>query len=251
MANLKWVDRIGETKEINGIEFTIVEVEPKGTGLIVQDNKINELHETTRSTWRYGKLANVLREIKKVTMVKTKEVNGLLFEILEFAKDKFTVMVTGKDKLTGKEIEHITEVTKNVWANGVFRDVFKEIGLKIVKQVKRKKQQATKYFLMVVENIAKTVIEKCDDEMFVTLKTTYDLKALKRVYRKLSKLFHPDMSTGNVELFKLADAIYSVRKEALRRALDSFDPEFDKEEWFREDVDMIEQSIKDNENIEY
>ena len=76
MANLKWVDRIGETKEINGIEFTIVEVEPKGTGLIVQDNEINELHETTRSTWRNGKLVKVLREIKEATMAKTKEVNN-------------------------------------------------------------------------------------------------------------------------------------------------------------------------------
>ena len=251
MANLKWVDRIGETKEINGIEFTIVEVEPKGTGLIVQDNKINELHETTRSTWRNGKLANVLREIKKITMVKTKEVNGLLFEILEFAKNKYVVTVTGKDKLTGKEIEHITEVTKSVWKNGKFANVFREIGVKVVRQIQRKKQQATKYFLMAIKNITKTVVEKTDSDVFATLRTTYDLKTLKHAYRKLSKQFHPDMSTGNVELFKLADAIYSVRKEALRRALDSFDPEFDKEEWFREDVDMIEQSIKDNENIAY
>lgn len=251
MANLKWVDRIGETKEINGITFTIIEVEPKGTGLIVQDSKVNDLHETTRSTWRNGKFRDVLCEIKKATMIKTKEVNGLLFEILEFAKDKFTVMVTGKDKLTGKEVEHITEVTENVWKNGVFQKVFREIGIKVVKQIKRKKQQATKYFLMIVKNITKTVVEKTDNEVFATLRTTYDLKTLKHAYRKLSKQFHPDMSTGNVELFKLADAIYSVRKEALRRALDSFDPEFDKEEWFREDVDMIEQSIKDNENIEY
>ena len=155
MANLKWVDRIGETKEINGIEFTIVEVEPKGTGLIVQDNKINELHETTRSTWRNGKLANVLREIKKVTMVKTKEVNGLLFEILEFAKNKYVVIVTGKDKLTGKEIEHITEVTKNVWKNGKFANVFREIGVKVVRQLKRKKQQVTKYFPMVINGVKK------------------------------------------------------------------------------------------------
>lgn len=251
MANLKWVDRIGETKEINGITFTIVEVEPKGTGLIVQDSKVNDLHETTRSTWRNGKFRDVLCEIKKATMVKAKEVNGLLFEILEFANKKFTIMVTGKDKLTGKEIEHITEVSKDVWNKGVFVKVFREIGLKIVRKVQRKKQQATKYFLMVVENVTKAVIEKCDDEMFATLKTTYDLKALKRAYRKLSKLFHPDMSTGNVEKFKLADAIYRVRKEAMNRAMDSFDPEFDKEEWFREDVDMIEQSIKDNENIAY
>lgn len=251
MANLKWVDRIGETKEINGIEFTIVEVEPKGTGLIVQDNEINELHETTRSTWRNGKLANVLREIKKATMVKTKEVNGLLFEILEIAKNKFTIMVTGKDKLTGKEVEHMTEITKNVWEKGVFVKVFREVGIKIVRQLKRKKQQVTKYFLMVIKNITKTVTEETDSDVFATLRTTYDLKTLKHAYKKLSKQFHPDMSTGNVELFKLADAIYSVRKEALRRAMDSFDPEFDKEEWFREDVDMIEQSIKDNENINY
>ena len=244
MANLKWVDRIGETKEINGIEFTIVEVEPKGTGLIVQDNKINELHETTRSTWRKGKLVNVLREIKKVTMVKTKEVNGLLFEILEFAKDKFTVMVTGKDKLTGKEIEHITEVTKNVWANGVFRDVFKEIGLKIVKQVKRKKQQATKYFLMVVENIAKTVVEKCDDEMFVTLKTTYDLKTLKRTYRKLSKLFHPDMG-GDENKFKLANVIYRIRKDVFESSISAFG-------YIDKDIaDMTEQLTKEREEINY
>lgn len=152
---IKWVDRIGETQTVNGIMFTIVEVDPKGTGIIIQDSEINELHETTRSTWRHGKLANVLREIKRVTMIKTKEVNGLLFEILDMAKNKFTVIVTGQDGETGKHIEHIAEVSKGVWKKGVFLKVFREIGLKVITQARRKKQQMTKYFLMVIDDFAK------------------------------------------------------------------------------------------------
>ena len=152
---IKWIDRIGETRHVNGIEFTIVEVDPKGTGIIIQDSEINELHETTRSTWRHGKLANVLREIKRVTMTKTKKVNGLLFEILDMAKNKFTVIVTGQDDETGKQIEHIAEVSKGVWKKGVFLKVFREIGLKVITQVRRKKQQMTKYFLMVIDEFVK------------------------------------------------------------------------------------------------
>lgn len=216
MANLKWVDRIGETKEINGIEFTIVEVEPKGTGLIVQDNKINELHETTRSTWRNGKLANVLREIKKVTMVKTKEVNGLLFEILEFAKNKYVVIVTGKDKLTGKEIEHITEVTKNVWKNGKFANVFREIGVKVVRQIQRKKQQATKYFPMVINGVKKITTTNYED-IVKQIEGIYSLKQLKKLYRKIANETHPDKG-GNAKTFNIVTQAYESRKNIMKDA---------------------------------
>lgn len=216
MANLKWVDRIGETKEINGIEFTIVEVEPKGTGLIVQDNKINELHETTRSTWRNGKLANVLREIKKVTMVKTKEVNGLLFEILEFAKNKYVVIVTGKDKLTGKEIEHITEVTKNVWKNGKFANVFREIGVKVVRQIQRKKQQATKYFPMVINGVKKITTTNYED-IVKQIEGIYSLKQLKKLYRKIANETHPDKG-GNAKTFNIVTQAYENRKNIMKDA---------------------------------
>ena len=88
-------------------------------------------------------------------------------------------------------------------------------------------------------------------ELFNILKTTYDLRELKNAYRELSKIYHPDMATGNAEMFKLANNIYKVRKEAITRATSSFDPNTDKEEWFKEDVDMMEQSIKDSENIKY
>lgn len=88
-------------------------------------------------------------------------------------------------------------------------------------------------------------------ELFNILKTTYDLRELKNAYRKLSKIYHPDMATGNAEMFKLANNIYKVRKEAITRATSSFDPSTDKEAWFKEDVDLMEQSIKDNENIKY
>ena len=216
MTNLKWVDRIGETKEINGIEFTIVEVEPKGTGLIVQDNEINELHETTRSTWRNGKLANVLREIKKATMVKTKEVNGLLFEILEFAKNKYVVIVTGKDKLTGKEIEHITEVTKNVWKNGKFVNVFKEIGIKIVRKVQRKKQQATKYFPMIINGVKKVTTINHGD-VVKQIERVYSLKQLKKLYRKIANETHPDKG-GNARTFDIVTQAYENRKNIMKDA---------------------------------
>lgn len=241
MANLKWVDRIGETKEINGIEFTIVEVEPKGTGLIVQDNEINELHETTRSTWRNGKLANVLREIKKVTMVKTKEVNGLLFEILEIAKNKFTIMVTGKDKLTGKEVEHMTEITKNVWEKGVFVKVFREIGIKIVRQLKRKKAVLkAKWY---VSNVL--LLNAPQEQDFINeLKTTYDLKTLKRVYKDASKKFHPDMG-GDENKFKLVNVIYKIRKEVFESSISAFG-------YIDRDIaDMTEQLTKQREEINY
>ena len=154
-------------------------------------------------------------------------------------------MVTGKDKLTGKEIEHITEVTKSVWKNGKFANVFREIGVKVVRQLKRKKQQATKYFLMVAKNSTRTVVEKCDDnEMFVTLKTTYDLKTLKHTYRKLSKLFHPDMG-GDENKFKLANVIYRIRKDVFESSISAFG-------YIDKDIaDMTEQLTKEREEINY
>lgn len=223
-----WKDRLGEVLTVEGIEFKIVDVEEKGVKLIVEDNKFNDLHETTRATWRRGSLTKLVREIKKLRMVgKTKKVGDYLFKIVEFAKQKFVVEIEGDDL-----IEEV-EISKDTWKRGTFIGTLRKLGIKISKKVK-------KIYLPMIINVTKKVIEKNSDEDINKIKTIYNLQELKSFYRKLSKKLHPDMG-GDSNLFAKAHEFYENRKEAIKITLEDDDYNTPN---FKELVNIMEEMIE-------
>ena len=69
-------------------------------------------------------------------------------------------------------------------------------------------------------------------------KNIYDLKELKKAYRRLSKIFHPDMG-GNAQTFKQMHINYKKRKYAIKSTTELFEecPEFSEFTTFEEEVD--------------
>ena len=223
-----WKDRLGEVLTVNEIEFKIIDIEEKGSKIIVEDNQFNELHETTRSTWRKGSLVKLVREIKKLQMVgKTKKVGDYLFKIIECAKQKFMVTVEGNGR------EEIAEVSKDTWKRGTFIGTLRKLGIKISKKVKR-------IYLPMIINVTKKVIEKTSDEDINKIKTIYNLQELKSFYRKLSKKLHPDMG-GDSNLFAKAHEFYENRKEAIKITLEDDDYNTPN---FKELVNIMEEMIE-------
>ena len=98
---------------------------------------------------------------------------------------------------------------------------------------------------MVIKQRAKEILEKVEEvttsakEDLEAIKSIYSLKALKTMYRKLSKKYHPDMG-GDAEVFKEVNDIYNLRQRAIKDTLD-ITTEDDKD--FIELVQMMEEMI--------
>ena len=90
-----------------------------------------------------------------------------------------------------------------------------------------------------------TGLKKLEDELH-DLKSVYNLRSLKQAYRALTQKFHPDHG-GNVEMFKLVNIIYKVRKNAISSLVEDFGNDDD----FAEIVDMAEEALKVKEGIQY
>ena len=91
------------------------------------------------------------------------------------------------------------------------------------------------------ETMAK--VERVEEEFkeeINKIKEIYDLDELKKYYRKLSKKLHPDMDYGNEKLFKQANAMYRLRKEAITSTLKHTDIN---DEHYKELVDLEEEII--------
>ena len=227
-----WKDRLGEVLTVNGIEFKIIDIEEKGSKIIVEDNQFNELHETTRSTWRKGSLVKLVREIKKLQMVgKTKKVGDYLFKIIECAKQKFMVTIEGDGR------EEIVEVSKDTWKRGTFIGTLRKLGIKASRKIKS--------LLPAIIKQATKTIENTDNEDVNIIKTIYNLKELKATYRKLSKKLHPDMG-GDANLFKQANRLYNLRREAIVDTLRDTD---ENDSCYKELVDLMEEMIEFAETV--
>lgn len=174
-------------------------------------------------------------------------INGVL--VVSYKREPRTSK-TGRNYTVGR-LTVAYEASKDITLNIGISSFNKWSFIKNLNKANGKKQQKTKQTKTKQQTKTTSKTKQQHGELFNILKTTYDLRELKNAYRKLSKIYHPDMATGNAEMFKLANNIYKVRKEAITRATSSFDPSTDKEAWFKEDVDLMEQSIKDNENIKY
>ena len=93
------------------------------------------------------------------------------------------------------------------------------------------------------EVMAKVEKERAEEEFkeqINKIKEIYDLDELKKYYRKLSKKLHPDMG-GNEELFKQANAMYKLRKEAIASTLKHTNSN---DVHYKELVDLEEELIK-------
>lgn len=204
MRFTKWSDRIGETKQVNGIIITLVKV--------LDGNKIEvevkgNTHVTTRDTWRRGKFVNILKGLKVSKYVgQTKVINNILFTIKEYAKGKVEVVADG--------FEGVKTMTVQTWRNGKFFKNIMKVLHRVVKQT---------YELIIHPEWARvyeaqalhTDEEYISSGKFNSLDLANTTSELKREYYKLAKIYHPDCG-GSQEDFEFLQFAYDEAYRALR-----------------------------------
>ena len=195
----KWADRIGETKEVQGITFTIVGND--GDTVIVEAG--DDLHFISRATWRNGKFTKILRVLKPkyLELVGAKaKVNGILFTVLEAAKEYVRIKAEGYE---GEEI-----ITTGRWKRAKF---------------------ATKKFMsnftlilskcrdLILTNVLFKLKEDFSDELekdIYEMEHVDSLGELRKFWSKISKKYHPDLG-GNSKDFNAIHNAYKEHKQDL------------------------------------
>ena len=204
MARKLWSDRIGEQKNVEGYVFTIIANE--GQKVII--DVLGEKFSICRSTWNDGKFTKILRGLKPKAskyLGQTKMINDVLFTIVEVVKNKAKVVAEG--------FEGTKEMAIQTWKNGRF---FKNI-MKVLKRIVEKK-----YEIMVRPLVMKDFIGRDEFENAITSKEVRD------VYKKYSKIMHPDLN-GNTEAnIRGMKWLNSLRDVHLEMA-EMFDSLFDEE----------------------
>lgn len=204
MRFTKWSDRIGETKQVNGIVITLVKV--------LDSNKIEvevkgSTHVTTRDTWRRGKFSKILRGLKVSKYVgQTKVINNILFTVKEYAKGKVEVVAEGFDGAK--------TMTTQTWNNGKFFKNIMKVLHKVTKQVYEliiHPEWARFYEAQAID----TDEEYINSGKFNSLDLANSTSELKREYYKLCKIYHPDMG-GSQEDFEMLQFCYDEAYRALR-----------------------------------
>lgn len=221
----KWADRIGETKEVQGFVFTIVDNE--GDRVVVE--VADDLHIMSRATWRNGKFTKILRVLKPKFLGDQVKINDILFTVIEAAKEYVRIIAEGYE---GEEI-----ITTSRWKRAKFATK------KFMQGFKRVMVNCMDLIITSFKGTRKTI--KANSEELHDLKHTYDLGLLKKVYRKLVQKFHPDHG-GNAEMFKLTNTIYNIRKDAI-----AFNEDFIGDEDFQDIVDMTEVALKAKNGVQY
>ena len=225
---------IGQVKEVNGFTFTVVDVEKQRFMVeITQDGTdFTKIDIVSRGAWVKGVFSKIMRELKPAHVGETKVINGVLFTIIKYAKGKFTAVAEGFDGFVkrGYDSWKKSSFYKTAMAKDLVAKV-KELGLMVLAITAQQKTQGN---------------TNSDD--LHDLKTVYNLRSLKQAYRALSKKFHPDMATGNTNMFKLVKTIYDVRTKAIEMALDMFD---ENDVDYKDIVDSGEEMIKGLEGIQY
>lgn len=151
-----------------------------------------------------GKYANLIGET----------VNGV--KILKYERVPHTSK-TGREYKVGRltvafetDTSKTLEISTDSWRKWSF---IKRLT-KLVKQVVKKVKQT--FELMVITNTNKKQQQLTDMEV---LRTTYSLKQLKQLYRKMANETHPDKG-GNAKLFNEITTIYTYRKKVLKDTQD-------------------------------
>ena len=184
MARKLWSERIGEQKTVEGYVFTIVGNEGQKVIIDVLGEKIN----ICRSTWNDGKFTKILRGLKPKAskyLGQTKMINDVLFTVIEVVKNKAKVVAEG--------FEGTKEMAIQTWKNGRF---FKNI-MKVLKRIVEKKYEIMVRPLIMKDFIGRATVESMK-EISDEFENAMTSKEIRDVYKKYSKIMHPDLN-GNTE----------------------------------------------------
>ena len=225
---------IGQIKEVSGFTFTVIDVEKQRFMVEINEpgTDFTEIEIVSRGAWVRGVFGKIMKRLKPAHVGETQVINGILFTIIEYAKGKFTAVAEGFEGVVKRGYDSWKKASfyKTAMAKDLVSKV-KELGLMV----------------LAITSQQKTSGNTNSDELH-DLKSVYNLRSLKQVYRALSKKFHPDMETGNANMFKLVKTIYDVRKRAIEVNADVFD---ENDSDFTEMVDLSEDLIKSMEGIQY
>ena len=223
---------IGQVKEVSGFTFTVIDVEKQRFMVEINEpgTDFTEIEIVSRGAWVRGVFSKIMKRLKPAHVGETQVINGILFTIIEYAKGKFTAVAEGFDGLVKRGYDSWKKASfyKTAMAKDLVSKV-KELGLMV----------------LAITSQQKTSGNTNSDELH-DLKSVYSLSGLKKAYRALTQKFHPDHG-GNVEMFKLVNTIYKVRKNAISSLIEDFGNDDD----FEEIVDMAEQALKAKEGIQY
>lgn len=225
---------IGQVKDVNGFTLTVIDVEKQRFMVEINEpgTDFTEIEIVSRGAWVRGVFSKIMKRLKPAHVGETQVINGILFTIIEYAKGKFTAVAEGFEGVVKRGYDSWKKASfyKTAMAKDLVSKV-KELGLMV----------------LAITSQQKTSGDVGSDELH-ELKSVYNLRLLKQTYRTLSKKFHPDMETGNVNMFKLVKTIYDVRAKAIEMALDLFSED---DVDYKEIVDSGEEMIKDMEGIQY
>ena len=223
---------IGQVKEISGFTFTVIDVEKQRFMVEINEpgTDFTEIEIVSRGAWVRGVFSKIMKRLKPAHVGETQVINGILFTIIEYAKGKFTAVAEGFEGVVKRGYDSWKKASfyKTAMAKDLVSKV-KELGLMV----------------LAITSQQKTSGNTNSDELH-DLKSVYNLRSLKQAYRALTQKFHPDHG-GNVEMFKLVNIIYKVRKNAISSLVEDFGNDDD----FAEIVDMAEQALKVKEGIQY
>ena len=223
---------IGQVKEVSGFTFTVIDVEKQRFMVEINEpgTDFTEIEIVSRGAWVRGVFSKIMKRLKPAHVGETQVINGILFTIIEYAKGKFTAVAEGFEGVVKRGYDSWKKASfyKTAMAKDLVSKV-KELGLMV----------------LAITSQQKTSGNVNSDELH-DLKSVYNLRSLKQAYRALTQKFHPDHG-GNVEMFKLVNTIYKVRKNAISSLIEDFGNDDD----FAEIVDMAEEALKVKEGIQY
>ena len=209
----KWSDRVGETKVVDGLVFTLFESLPNDK-VSVEVN--GELYTVSRGVWRNGKFSKLLRILKPKYVGEVKVINDILFQVLEYAKGKVKVMADGTD--TVEEMGSDTWKNERFFRNGgkFFKDlaekVFKTVR-KVTKRVTKKAKKVVKYEVALIPT--KPITAEILERDINNLENTLHYKEFRQTFRKLAGTYHPDKG-GNATAFRMIKDIYEFQADILK-----------------------------------
>ena len=158
-------------------------------------------------------------------------VEGVTFSTVSYFK--------GKVEVTAGGYKGTTWMCTGTWKNAKART--------FAKRLKEFFTKITSTALIVIKQRAKEILDKVEEvttsakEDLETIKGIYSLKALKTMYRKLSKKYHPDMAGGDAEVFKKLNDIYTVKMEIMKEVTEVF-AEFGVVEGDEEWVELVRET---------
>ena len=248
------MNKIGSVKIVDGFTFTLVDKDKHSwmVEITKEGTDFSRIETVGHNTWKSGKFKKILRVInprpKKVKEVKErkprgmkpKTINDVVFKVLEKNKE------TKRVKVIAEGFEGIHEMSLSTW----YRGRFYKNAMKVLKKVvDRIIEKSIEMGLIPLDVVVSCNSKEIGTDELKKLRTTYNLRQLKKEYKRLAKKFHTDnLDTGNVEMFKLVKKIYDVRKLCIETNLEMFgydDPRF------KDLVDIEEEFYKGWHNIRY